>query len=108
MACYQLAQSSLKIGFELAKNVGLGGGGRAYSRHAMHMVIALAGCRMALVSSDWTTSHLVSINWHTNNSSPLVWAPLLEVCVKEALAQVSSASYVAPSRSGNMEEKRHP
>ena len=79
-------------GFCASKKGGIGGGGWAYSRHAVHMAVALAGCRMALVGTGWTLSHLVSTNWHRNNSSPLVGLPFLEVCIKEALAQVSSAS----------------
>ena len=37
-----------------------------YSRHAMHMVAALTGCRMALVSTNECRNH----------SSPLVGVPL--------------------------------
>ena len=38
----------------------------------MHMEAALAGCRMmALVSTGWTTFHLVSTNECRNHSSPL-------------------------------------
>ena len=47
--------SVLKIGFALARKVhGIGGGGQAYSRHAVHMAAALALCRTALVSTGWT------------------------------------------------------
>ena len=53
-ACYHLAQSS---------------------RHALHMVAALAGYRTALVGTSWSISHLVSTNGHRNHSSPLVGAP---------------------------------
>ena len=38
--------------------------GRTYSRHAMHVVAALALCRTVLVSTGWTTSHPVSTNGH--------------------------------------------
>ena len=46
-ACFQLAQSVMKIG-------GIGGGRWAYSRHAVHMAAALSGCRTALVSTETT------------------------------------------------------
>ena len=42
-ACYQSVQYVLKNGLVLAKSE-LGGGGWAYSRHAVHIVAALAGC----------------------------------------------------------------
>ena len=48
---------------------GIGGGGRAHSRHAMHMAAALAGCRTALVGTGSTISHLVSTNRCKNHSS---------------------------------------
>ena len=34
------------------------------------MGVALAGCRMALVGTGWTISHLVSTDWYRNHSSP--------------------------------------
>ena len=40
--------------FCASKKGGLGGGGRAYSRHAVHMVAALAGYRTALVGTART------------------------------------------------------
>ena len=43
-ACYQLAQSVLKIG-------GIGGGRRVSARGAVHMAAALAVCRKALVGT---------------------------------------------------------
>ena len=67
-ACYQLAQSVLKIGFVLAKKGGIGGGGRISARGAVHMAAALAGCSIALVSTGWTISHLVSTNRFRNHS----------------------------------------
>ena len=48
-ACYQLVQSVLNIGFALTKKGGIGGGGWAYSWHAVLMVAAVAVCRTALV-----------------------------------------------------------
>ena len=66
----------LKLGFALAKKGGIGGGGRAYSRHVVHMVAALAGGRTALVGTCWTISHLVSTNGRRNHSFPLVGADL--------------------------------
>ena len=65
-------QFVLKIGFALARKGGIGEGGWAYSRHAMHMAAVLAGCRMALVSTSWTTSHPVGTNGCRNHSSHLV------------------------------------
>ena len=51
------------MGFALAKKGGgIGGGRRAYSRHAMHIADALALCRTALVSTAWTISYLVGTN----------------------------------------------
>ena len=44
---------------------------------AVHMAAVLADCRMALVNTRWTISHLVSTNGHRNHSSPLVGAPFL-------------------------------
>ena len=41
----------------------------------MHMGVAMAGYRMALVGTGWTIAHLVSTNRHRNHSSPLVVAP---------------------------------
>ena len=70
-ACYQLAQSVLKIDFALAKNSGIGGGGQAYSRHTMHMVAALDGYRTASVGTGWTISHLVSTNGPETTPLPL-------------------------------------
>ena len=71
-ACYQLAQSTLNIGFNCASKKGrIRGGGWAYSRLAVHMVAVLAGCRKAWV---W-----LGPGTHRG-------------CVKEALAQGSSAS----------------
>ena len=60
-ACYQLAQSVLKIGFSLAKKVGWGrwvGSPRA----AMHRAAALAGCRKALVGTGLAISLLFDTN----------------------------------------------
>ena len=78
-ARYPLAQSVLKIGFALAKRWDRGRwvGIFIYSRHALHMAAALAGCRIALVGTGWTTSHLDSTNGRRNYSSPLVRAPFL-------------------------------
>ena len=59
-ACYQLVQSIWKKGFALAKNGRIGGGRWVSAQGAVHMVAALAGCRMALVSTGWTISHFVS------------------------------------------------
>ena len=75
-ACYQLVQSILKIGFALAKNVGLG---EVVRRGAVHMAAALAGCRKALVRTGWTISHLVSTNRLRNHFPPLVGAPFLDL-----------------------------
>ena len=52
-------------------------GGRAYSRHATHMAVVLAGYRMALVGTAWTNSHFASTNGCRNHSSPLVGVPFL-------------------------------
>ena len=61
--------------FCASKKGGIGGGGWAYSRHAVHMAAAMAGCRTALVGTDWTISHLISTNGCGNHSSPLGGAP---------------------------------
>ena len=55
-----------------------GGGGRVSAWGAVHMAVALAGCRKALVGTGWTISHLVSKNRLKNHSSPLVGAPFLD------------------------------
>ena len=57
-ACYQLAQSVLKIVFALAKKSGIRGGGQISAWGAVHMVAALAGCRKALVGTGLGTSRL--------------------------------------------------
>ena len=57
-ACYQLAQSVLKIVFVLAKKSGIRGGGQISAWGAVHMVAALAGCRKALVGTGLGTSRL--------------------------------------------------
>ena len=54
-ACYQLAQSILKIGFALAKG-GIGKVGRFSARDAMHFSATLAGCTKALVGTGWAIS----------------------------------------------------
>ena len=59
-ACYQLAQSVLKIGF--AKKGGIGGSGQVLARGAVYMAAALAGCRKALVSTIWAISLLFATN----------------------------------------------
>ena len=43
----------------------------------MHMAAALAGCRMSLVGTSWTISHIVSMKGHRNHSSHLVGVPFL-------------------------------
>ena len=58
-ACYQLAQSILKIGF---KKSGIGGGGQVSARGAVHMAAALAGCRKALVGTGLSISLLFDTN----------------------------------------------
>jgi len=51
-------------------------GGRWFSAwDAVHMAAALASCRMALISTGWTISHLSSTNGCRNQSSPFVWTP---------------------------------
>ena len=64
------------MGFVLAKG-GIGEGGQAYSRHAVHMAAALSGYMYisTLVGTGWTISHLVSTNGHRNHSPPLVGTP---------------------------------
>ena len=52
------------------------GDGWTYSRHAMHIVAALADCRMALIGTGWTISYLVSTNRYRNHSH-FVEAPFL-------------------------------
>ena len=59
--------------FCTSRKTGIEGGGWAYQTHAMHMVPALAGCRMALV----VTSHFVSTKRCRNHSSPLAGGPFL-------------------------------
>ena len=77
-ACYQLAQSVLKIGFALAKRRDRGRwAGFSAGCHAHGS--CLAGCSKALVGTGWTISHLVSINRLRNHSSPLVGAPFLDL-----------------------------
>ena len=48
--------------FCASKKGGIGGGGQVSARGAVHMAVALTGCRKALVSTGWTISHLVSTN----------------------------------------------
>jgi len=84
-ACYQLAQSVLKIGFVLAKKGGIRGGGwvhrelpctwqlpwlaveKPWSALAwpfLHMAAALAGCRKALVGTGLAISaHGSCLGW---------------------------------------------
>ena len=60
-ACYQSAQSILKIGFAVAKRWDRGrrvGSPRA----ALHMAAALAGCRKALVGTGIAISLLIDTN----------------------------------------------
>ena len=54
-ACYQLAQSVLKIGSALAERVGQGevGGCHPEGDSAWYMVAVAAGCRKALVNARW-------------------------------------------------------
>ena len=59
------------IGFALAKNGGIGGGGWTYSRHAVYIVAALAVSITALVGTGWTISYLLSTNGLRSHSSPL-------------------------------------
>ena len=59
---YQLAQSVLKIGFALAKKVGIGGGGQVSAQSAVHMAAALAGCTKALVGTGLVISLLFDTN----------------------------------------------
>ena len=47
----------------------------AYSRHAVDMLVTLAGCRIAFVGTGWTVSYLVTTDGHRNHSSPFVLAP---------------------------------
>ena len=61
-ACYQLAQSVLKIGFAQAKKGGIGEGGRVSAQGAVHMAAALAGCRKALVGTGLSISLLFATN----------------------------------------------
>ena len=61
-ACYQLAQSVLKIGFAQAKKGGIGGGGWVSAQGAVHMAAALAGCRKAFVSTGLAISLLIDTN----------------------------------------------
>ena len=58
--------------FCTSKKGGIGGGGRISAWGAEHMAVALAGCRMALVGTDWTISLLAGTNGHRKHSSPLV------------------------------------
>ena len=67
--------------FCASKMGGIGEGGQAYSRHAVHMEAVLAGCRKALVGTGWTISQLVSTNEHRNHSSPFLKPPFLELQV---------------------------
>ena len=57
---------------------------------------ALAGCRMALVGTGWTVSHLVSLNERRNNSSPLVEAPFLGLHVDSFQSGVAFAGCESP------------
>ena len=66
---YQLVQSVLKIGF--AKS-GIRGGGRVLAQGAMHMVVALAGYRTALVGTGWTISHLFDTHRLRNTLLPTI------------------------------------
>ena len=62
---YKLSVGAIhfKDKFCVSKKGGIGEGGRAYSRHAVHIVAALAGGRMAFVGIGWIRFHLVSTNW---------------------------------------------
>ena len=57
-----------------------GGSGWVSAWGAMHMAAALAGCRTALVGTDWTISQFVSTNGRRNHSFPVVGAPFLVHC----------------------------
>ena len=63
--------------FCASKMGGIGEGGQAYSRHAVHMEAVLAGCRKALVGTGWTISLLFNTNGCRNSSSAFVGAPFL-------------------------------
>ena len=65
--------------FCASKKGGIGGGGWASARDAMHMVVDLASCRKALVDTDWTISHPVGMNRLRNHSPLLVGAPFLDL-----------------------------
>ena len=45
--------------------------------NAVHMAVALAGCRKALVSTGFAISLLFGTTGHRNHSSAFVGAPLL-------------------------------
>ena len=69
-ACYQLAQSVLKIGFALAKKVDrerwAGFSKECCTPGSCAPAPALPGYRTALVSTGWTIYHLVSTNRFRN------------------------------------------
>ena len=64
------------------------------------MVAVLAGCRMALVSTGWASSQLVSINRHRNKPSSLVLeAPFLVLrSVCSSLIEVINSFALASRR----------
>ena len=54
-----------------ASKMVIGGGGHAYSRHAVHMMAVLADCTKALISTDWAISFLYDISRH--RTAPLLF-----------------------------------
>ena len=94
-ACYQLAQSVLKIGFSLT---GIGGGGRVSAWGAMHMAAALAGCRKALVGTGWAISLLFDTNGRRYRVHSVLAAvfinPLTTECTRHATLGVEFSKSV--------------
>ena len=81
-ACYQLAQSVLKIGSALAERVGQGevGGCTALADSAWRLLqLAAAGYRMGQVSSGWPVLLLSCANGRRKRYFHLVGAPFLAV-----------------------------
>ena len=77
-ACYQLAQSVLKIGSAVAERVGQGevGGSTALPDC---MVVVAAACRKALVNDGWAICLLPCTNGCRKRSLHLVGTPFLAI-----------------------------
>ena len=63
-------------GFCVSRKGGTGGGGWVHLQGDMHMVAVVAGCRNALVGTEWSNSRLGCTNGPGKHYSYLVGASL--------------------------------